>query len=70
MGPLGTYNSDKEPKLRTETQIIKKQEFWVKNPTFSSLESGMFFMDPKVHIWNWGTYNVDTELKLETRDSH
>ena len=47
----GTYNSDKELKLRTEIQITITFRFWVKHTTFSSQESGMSILDPKVQIW-------------------
>ena len=43
----GTYNSDTELKLRTEIQINIKLGL---EKNISSQESGIFFIDPKLHI--------------------
>ena len=48
----GTYKSDTELKLRTNIQVKIKFEFLWKNHTFSLQDSGMSFMDPKLHKWS------------------
>ena len=50
---LGTYNSDTELKLRTEIQNKMNLGFWVRTPTFSTQESEMSFIDPKLHMWTY-----------------
>ena len=46
----GIFNSDTKLKLGAEIKIYIEIGLWEQNSTFSWQESGMSFLDPKLHM--------------------